>query len=94
MYDVALAAIDILDALQEALTISGYGSISNNAEGISEMAGLPSFIPDRTDALDAAGNTTSAFGKEFGIGSACPVGLALSGAFLISIEGKAVVFYF
>jgi len=54
------------------------------------MAGLPSFIRDRTDALDAAGNTTAAVGKGFAIGSAALVGLALFGAFVTRVEGRAV----
>ena len=90
MYGIALAALGMLGALPVALTIDGYGPISDNAGGISEMAGLPSFIRDRTDALDAAGNTTAAVGKGFAIGSAALVGLALFGAFVTRVEGKAV----
>ena len=89
MYGIALAALDILDALQVALAIYGYGPISDNTGGISEMAGLPSFIRNRTDALDAAGNTTSEVGKGFAIGSACLVGLALSVALVTPVEEKA-----
>jgi inorganic pyrophosphatase len=54
------------------------------------MSFLPSFIRDRTDALDAAGNTTAAVGKGFAIGSAALVGLALFGAFVTRIEGTKV----
>jgi len=90
MYGVALAALGMLGALPVALTIDGYGPISDNAGGISEMSGLPSFIRDRTDALDAAGNTTAAVGKGFAIGSAALVGLALFGAFVTRVEGRAV----
>jgi len=49
----------MLDALPVALTIDGYESFSDNAEGISEIAGLPSFIRHRTDAHDTTGNTTT-----------------------------------
>ena len=90
MYGISLAALGMLGALPVALTIDGYGPISDNAGGISEMSGLPSFIRDRTDALDAAGNTTAAVGKGFAIGSAALVGLALFGAFVTRVEGKAV----
>lgn len=90
MYGVGLAAIGMLGALPVALTIDGYGPISDNAGGIAEMSYLPSSIRDRTDALDAAGNTTAAVGKGFAIGSAALVGLALFGAFVTRIEGKSV----
>jgi len=90
MYGVGLAALGMLGALPVALTIDGYGPISDNAGGIAEMCGLPSSIRDRTDALDAAGNTTAAVGKGFAIGSACLVGLALFGAFVTRIEGESV----
>ena len=90
MYGIALAALGMLGALPVALTIDGYGPISDNAGGISEMSGLPSFVRDRTDALDAAGNTTAAIGKGFAIGSAALVGLALFGAFVTRIQGKSV----
>jgi inorganic pyrophosphatase len=80
----------MLGSLPVALTIDGYGPISDNAGGIAEMCGLPSSIRDKTDALDAAGNTTAAIGKGFAIGSACLVGLALFGAFITRIEQQQV----
>jgi len=90
MYGVGLSALGMLGSLPVALTIDGYGPISDNAGGIAEMSGLPGAIRDRTDALDAAGNTTAAVGKGFAIGSAALVGLALFGAFVTRVEGKAV----
>jgi len=80
----------MLGSLPVALTIDGYGPISDNAGGIAEMSYLPDDIRDRTDALDAAGNTTAAVGKGFAIGSAALVGLALFGAFVTRVEGTEV----
>jgi inorganic pyrophosphatase len=90
MYGIGLSALGMLGSLPVALSIDGYGPISDNAGGIAEMARLPSVIRDRTDALDAAGNTTAAIGKGFAIGSACLVGLALFGAFITRVGDKSV----
>merc|ERR1740138_476833 len=90
MYGIGIAALGMLGSLPVALTIDGYGPISDNAGGLAEMTALPKMVRDRTDALDAAGNTTAAIGKGFAIGSACLVGLALFGAFVTRIEESAV----
>jgi inorganic pyrophosphatase len=90
MYGIGLAALGMLGSLPVALAIDGYGPIADNAGGIAEMSGLPSSIRDKTDALDAAGNTTAAIGKGFAIGSAALVGLALFGAFITRVGADGV----
>lgn len=81
-YGVALAALGMLANLPLSLAIDGYGPISDNAGGIAEMAEMRPEVRERTDGLDAAGNTTAAIGKGFAIGSATLVSLALYGGFL------------
>jgi len=82
MLGVALGALGMLSTLAVGLAIDGYGPISDNAGGICEMSDLGDEVRNRTDALDAAGNTTAAIGKGFAIGSAALVSLSLYGAFL------------
>lgn len=91
LYGIALAALGMLATLACGLTIDGFGPIADNAGGIAEMALFPPEVRDRTDALDAAGNTTAAIGKGFAIGSAALVSLALYGAFVIRLKVKTGV---
>ena len=95
MYGVALAALGMLSTLSTCLSIDVYGPVCDNAGGIAEMCELDERVRDKTDALDAAGNTTAAIGKGFAIGSAALVSLALFGAFItrasISVKSKTIL---
>ena len=88
MYGIALTAIGMLGTIAVGLTIDAYGPTSDNAGGIAEMAQMGKDIRTRTDALDAAGNTTAAIGKGFAIGSAALTSLALTSAFLTRAQVK------
>jgi len=86
LFGVSLAAVGFLSNISTALAIDVYGPVCDNAGGIAEMAELEPFVRQKTDALDAAGNTTAAIGKGFAIGSAAVVSLALIGAFVSRIR--------